>query len=527
MDDTIKYFYDYIDDGNKNTINALKRIPKFQRLWNGDDSDFRDDDHPEGNTSCADMAFVTFLAGKGLDDKAIEIWFRKSPRYRDKWERQDYRDLTISKAREYVATSNPTVEGVPDEVEEIDEPDIPPNLPMSFWESSQILSEIRAYALYKLCSPDAVLGALFTKIAANLDRSTAIRTRSDNKTSPNFFAGLVGLSNGGKSTAARCAGDMLNLMPSNTPFELKGQRKECPKKSIGTGQGMAESFMALVKKNGAKKATKEQVLHNMLFVADEGGQLLSLLEDSKNKDLPSTICSAWMGEQLGRANASEETTRYVIDYRMGICLNLLPEHIDAIARHSSMGLLSRFAFYSVAYPGDAGIYGNYAVKPQVEWRSLGGTDAPGIFDTQLVQERVESLNMRVKPGTDRKHYLLMQLKMSFLLMYLEGRDTISEHDWSRAEVMYETSCGVRDYAMRVAESVRDAENRELGNLYGVRQQLIKTTDARVAKLAERIRTYITGNPKATKRQVRDACTNAKRGERPLFADAYAMAKTLH
>jgi len=525
MDETIKYFYDYIDDSNKNTINALKRIPKFQRLWNGDDSDYPDDEHPEGNPSRADMAFVTFLAGKGLDDKAIELWFRKSPRYREKWERQDYRESTISKAREYVNSA--TVEVMREDYDaEEEETDIPPNLPMSFWESSQILSEIRAYALYKLVSPNAVLGALFTIVAANLDRSTYIRTGVTAKTSPNFFAGLVGGADAGKTTAAICAGDMLNLLPADTPFNLKGQRKACLQKSIGTGQGIAESFMALVKKDGAKTATKEQVLHNLLFVADEGGQFLSLLQDTRNLDLPAVLCSAWMGEALGRANASAETTRHVTDYHMGARFNLLPAHIDAISRHAEMGLMARFAFFSVIYPGDASIYGIPAVKPQVEWRSLGAVDAPEGFQEERHQNRVDALNGRTKPGVE-KHHLLMQLKMAFLLMYVEGRDTITEHDWSRAKIMFETSCGVRDYALRVAEAVRDAENRELGNKYGIRQKLIKTTDDRVGMIAERIRTFITANPQAKKRQIRDACINPKRGERPLFADAYALAMSAH
>lgn len=75
----------------------------FQKLWSGDFSDY-------GSQSEADLALCNiFSFYTGADPGQIDILFRQSGLYREKWEREDYRNNTINAAIEATReTYNPT-----------------------------------------------------------------------------------------------------------------------------------------------------------------------------------------------------------------------------------------------------------------------------------------------------------------------------------------------------------------------------------------------------------------------------------
>ena len=65
----------------------------FTSLWKGDTSAHGGDDSAADLALCSHLAFWT-----GNDPTRIDSLFRQSSLYREKWERQDYRDRTINKA---------------------------------------------------------------------------------------------------------------------------------------------------------------------------------------------------------------------------------------------------------------------------------------------------------------------------------------------------------------------------------------------------------------------------------------------
>ncbi len=72
-----------------------KNGDKFRRLYfDGDTSDHGDDD------SAADLALLGLLTFYTQDEAQLDRLFRRSGLYREKWERADYRERTISKALE-------------------------------------------------------------------------------------------------------------------------------------------------------------------------------------------------------------------------------------------------------------------------------------------------------------------------------------------------------------------------------------------------------------------------------------------
>src|SRR5215210_990859 len=70
---------------------------KFARLWTGDTSDYANGDN-EGRSE-ADAALCSILAHwVGPDEGRVDRLFRRSELYRRKWERADYRALTLALA---------------------------------------------------------------------------------------------------------------------------------------------------------------------------------------------------------------------------------------------------------------------------------------------------------------------------------------------------------------------------------------------------------------------------------------------
>jgi putative DNA primase/helicase len=83
---------------------------KFGRLWAGDTSNYANGDNE--SRSEADLALCSILAfWIGPDQKRIDQLFRQSGLYREKWERADYRTLTLTLAldREEFWNSDRTV----------------------------------------------------------------------------------------------------------------------------------------------------------------------------------------------------------------------------------------------------------------------------------------------------------------------------------------------------------------------------------------------------------------------------------
>jgi len=85
---------------------------KFARLYDGDISEYDGDDSRADMALCAKLAYHT-----GGNKQQIDRIFRTSKLYRPKWEREDYRTITIDKACAFVA-SETLQEGCADDVQD-------------------------------------------------------------------------------------------------------------------------------------------------------------------------------------------------------------------------------------------------------------------------------------------------------------------------------------------------------------------------------------------------------------------------
>lgn len=116
-EDAVNRLYDRVA-AQKTTRSLTVSIPmseeeRLNKLMAGDMSDYRDDH------SAADFALCCLLAKKhGCNAFKIDDKFRESGLYREKWERDDYRENTITRAIMAVAKEAPVIFTDDDAVEE-------------------------------------------------------------------------------------------------------------------------------------------------------------------------------------------------------------------------------------------------------------------------------------------------------------------------------------------------------------------------------------------------------------------------
>lgn len=136
------------DDDLLEKARRAKNNVKFSKLFDhGDIADYAGDD------SRADLALCSLLAfWAGEDPDRIDRLFRRSKLYREKWERQDYRDATIKRAIEackgnfHSRTRTTSIDGRPRIRYE------PKNLGMATRRAEQVLCELPTAALFERAS---------------------------------------------------------------------------------------------------------------------------------------------------------------------------------------------------------------------------------------------------------------------------------------------------------------------------------------------------------------------------------------
>ncbi len=87
-----------LDVGDEDLLALAKQAKngeKFSRLWRGDTSDYSGDDSRADLALCSLLAFWT-----DGDPERMEHLFRQSGLYREKWNRQDYRERTLNRVLE-------------------------------------------------------------------------------------------------------------------------------------------------------------------------------------------------------------------------------------------------------------------------------------------------------------------------------------------------------------------------------------------------------------------------------------------
>jgi hypothetical protein len=181
---------------------------KFRRLWAGDASGYT-------SGSEADQALCSLLSfWIGPDPNRIDALFRQSRRYREKWERADYRDRTIAKALEGrvefyepargVALLDNTVYSNFEEVKEFIELPEAPSFPVDALPES-CRPFVREAAGSIGCASDFVAVPLLGLLSSAIGNSRQVQLKRGWKESATLFAVVVAEPGDKKTPAQKAA----------------------------------------------------------------------------------------------------------------------------------------------------------------------------------------------------------------------------------------------------------------------------------------------------------------------------------
>src|SRR5215207_1066619 len=189
---------------------AAENGEKFRQLWAGETSGYT-------SVSEADQALCSLLAfWTGPDSERIDALFRQSGLYRQKWERADYRERTVSKALEgrtefyepgqmvsiNMEATNTTNTDFVEDKEFVELPEAPPFPVDALPESCRRF--VREAAVSLGCTADLVAVPLLGLLSAAVGNSRQVELKRGWKESATLFAVVVA-EPGDKKTPAQTA----------------------------------------------------------------------------------------------------------------------------------------------------------------------------------------------------------------------------------------------------------------------------------------------------------------------------------
>lgn len=382
----------------------------------------------------------------------------------------------------------------------------PPVLPEAFWCARPILRAFRSYARAGRCSPDALLMQTMARAVSAWPSSVTIDGGGD-PTHAGLFLVTVSQSGAGKTRASRRARRIV-------PFPDDGEPPmDLP---IGSGEGLAQAFQGKDPENG----TVVQIRHRAHFHIDEAEALIRLLK-REGATIGEALRRAFTGEPLGQVNVNPRVVR---DYRLSLTINTTPASISDLLNHAGLGLPQRFLWIAASDPGAP----QYPPKG-VPIPELLIPSEPIVACTAVAQE-LDDIRLAGLRGTRDcdeldSHLPLIQLRVAGVLAGWGGRAEIIDDDWRTAEVVIRTSCAVRSWAQRMAESERaDAEAEEAnrrGRAAQTARAMSQQADDVTARLAQRIARHVAAADGGLSRWA--ASHKLAHKDRHLFAPAVGLA----
>jgi hypothetical protein len=385
-------------------------------------------------------------------------------------------------------------------------------LPPSFYASTRpTLFRMHACAHSRGVAADMVLYSNLARISGMLPTQCRLVTGygSDRGASLNLFVAAIGASGDGKSTGSSLSRSMY-AAPPMLDF-LDGV-------PLGSGEGIAEAYMGWVwhdipnteVKSGQRKGlpqrekVREQVRRNAFYFADEG-QMFTKLQERSGSTLSEVIRTAWYGGTLGNTNADSERTRIILEgeYSMGMFIGFQPETARPLLKDFATGTTQRFLYCSTIDPGiPESRPTRIPIQPTVFQPEPRNVQLPDEIADQVWRHHNEKRRGVIDVPRLDAHGMLTRLKLAALLALLDGRYVVTTSpsdgtgDWELAEVMWRTSCAVRDHYIAEAErqATRDRRDRNLSyadreGMAEARRQQVRDASTKVQRVAALVAKY--------------------------------------
>lgn len=325
----------------------------------------------------------------------------------------------------------------------------PVNLPDDFWQARPRLALIRSAAHARARSADALLGVVLARVSAATTWQYFLPAIVGSMGSLNVAVALIGNSGDGKSSTKRLAAEMVPIDDETVVDDL----------AIGSGEGLIEAYFEWVdepSKDGkttvrVKKQTKQSV-----FAYLDEGQALEEMGRRKGSTLLPTLRSAWTGDTLGQANASEDRRRRLdaTCYRFACVVGFQPDHAVRLLDDAPGGTPQRFLWLSANDPTIP--YNTPEWPGPLDWKPPPDPSlAKGVFLGCEIMGVPEDIRNEIRRSSIARtrgeetvdeldaHHDYGRLKVAGLLAILDDRVRIDHEDWDLAGVVMDTSLAVR------------------------------------------------------------------------------------
>ncbi len=358
------------------------------------------------------------------------------------------------------------------------------NLDGDVWDERPVFRLIRRAAHNRMVSPDAVLGCILTRVAALTPPTVRLPDVVGGRGTLDLCVAIIGPSGAGKSAAGHVAGDLLPILGPD-PMELP----------LGSGEGLIDAYLGLVKEDGESKPVKRQVAKSRLFTLDEG-RALAEMGGRKGATLMPAICSAAHGNRLGQANASADTYRNLPagEYRFALIAGFQPEHATALIDDAAAGTPQRFLYVSALDPSipDEAPAWPAAIDYTPPAHQAGPMGIDPVVAAEIRSRRHSAVTGAVMIPELDAHRDLNRLKVSGLLALLDGRTDITADDWRLSGILLDASDRVRSTIVDAArDRARHAEDSRTATVLRRDEALEESAQGRaVTKMASAIGNHV-------------------------------------
>ena len=371
-----------------------------------------------------------------------------------------------------------------------------PLLPEDFWDTPThpFLAHIRQAALYKMCSPDAVLHAVLINVAT-LTHYKWLLPDLGSPGTLDLLAGIVANPGDGKGTAVTTGNALVQL---DLYLETTGDDdKRIRTRPMGSGEGMAATFFEWVEEedaNGKVKARYKRYAIAVRFESAEGAEYKNL-SDRSGQTTGALVRKMFFGQYIGHSYVGQSKDAQLPDrqYRATLILQLQPKTVAAIIAEVGEGTPQRLLYSS---PKDYRLPESIDDLPDewpgpLDWKPspvdlrlnpAGDPHPPVIIKVrkEIIREVRQALldhSRAVLPGDDMNaHRNMLRLKVAALLGCLRtGTPIVDFSDWELSGQVLATS-----YAVLAWASARLGDIKELQRQAGID---LSTDKARAAELA--------------------------------------------
>lgn len=377
-------------------------------------------------------------------------------------------------------------------------------LPDEFWGARDLFKQVWAAAKAEGAAPDAVLGVVLARAAAMV--SHELTFNSGKPGNLNLFVNIVAPSGIGKSEAMRSGRQLLAVPRYLCDQQGEINRNRYREAALGSGEGIAEVYMGTkdvetgeIVRGGPNKGdpktkpVRMQVRNNAFLHLDEG-ETLTKMAERRGSTIGQILRSAWVGAQLGQANAAELTTRDIPAgaYALGIVIGFQPHAAQQLLSDGGGGTPQRFLWLSALDPDMADSPSDPPHPYALPLATESGFPRRGVvaFPAEVKQALWDALKAKNRGemviDEMNSHEPLMRCKLAALLCVLDGRMEVDREDWRLAGMIWTVSCAVRDrliqYGRQEKVKARDAERERHAELAAAGEQ------ARM-EVTERVRSY--------------------------------------